>query len=133
MGDYICELVSSHGYGIGKLTKLYPELPAKETINRWRYRVPEFRVQYAQAKLIQADILAEECLEISDDDTHDSKMTMEGNEVFNAEFVARSRLRVDTRKWLAAKLLPRQYGQAAEEDKQNDKSVYVTIVDKMSE
>lgn len=134
MGDHICELVSSTGYGLLKLTKLYPELPDKVTINRWRYRVSSFRTQYALAKVEQADILAEECLEIADDDSCDTKIdAVSGNEVCNTEFIARSRLRIDTRKWLASKLLPRQYGQAAEEDKQTDKSIVVTIVDRLSE
>jgi hypothetical protein len=134
MGDHICELVSSTGHGLTKLCKLNPELPSKETIRRWRYRVPSFRVQYAQAKLTQADILAEECLDIADEDYGDTKINpVSGEEVCNTEFIARSRLRIDTRKWLAAKLLPRQYGQAAEEDKQNDKSIVVTIVDRLSE
>jgi hypothetical protein len=133
MGDYICELVSSHGYGLMKLCKLYPELPDKVTINRWRYRVQEFRIQYAQAKIIQADILAEECLEIADDDSNDTKLTHEGDEVCNTEFIARSRLRVDTRKWLASKLLPKQYGQQAEEQKGDNKSVIELLIDKLAE
>jgi hypothetical protein len=132
MGDYICELVSSTGYGLLKLTKLYPELPDKMTINRWRHRVPEFRAQYAQAKIEQADILAEECLEIADDDSNDIKITMEGNEVCNTEFIARSRLRVDTRKWLASKLLPKQYGQKVDEDANADKkSLIEALIDKL--
>lgn len=133
MGDHICELVSSTGYGLLKLTKLYPELPDKMTINRWRHRVPEFRAQYAMAKLEQADILAEECLEISDDDSFDIKLDKDGNEVCNTEFIARSRLRVDTRKWLASKLLPKQYGQHAEEQKTDDKSVIEMLIDKLAE
>lgn len=134
MGDYICELVASHGHGLMKLTKLYPELPNKTTINRWRYRVPEFRVQYAQAKIDQADILAEECLEIADDDSNDVKINPDtGDEYCNTEFIARSRLRVDTRKWLASKLLPKQYGQQAEEGKPADKSVVEMLIDKLAE
>jgi hypothetical protein len=133
MGDHICELVSSTGYGLLKLTKLYPELPDKMTINRWRHRVQEFRAQYAMAKLEQADILAEECLEISDDDSFDIKLDKDGNEVCNTEFIARSRLRVDTRKWLASKLLPKQYGQQAEEQKTEDKSVIEMLIDKLAE
>ena len=116
-----------------KLCKLYPELPDKVTINRWRYRVQEFRIQYAQAKIIQADILAEECLEIADDDSNDTKLTHEGDEVCNTEFIARSRLRVDTRKWLASKLLPKQYGQQAEEQKGDNKSVIELLIDKLAE
>ena len=129
MGDYICELVASTGHGLLKLTRLYPELPAKETINRWRYRVPEFRDQYAMAKVEQADRLAEECLDIADDDVSDTRINPEtGEEVCNTEFIARSRLRIDTRKWLAAKLLPKQYGAAAVDDK---KTVSESIVEKL--
>ena len=133
MGDHICELVSSTGYGLLKLTQLYPELPDKMTINRWRHRVSEFRAQYALAKLEQADILAEECLEIADDDSNDTKLTHEGFEVCNTEFIARARLRVDTRKWLASKLLPKQYGQHAEEEKAGGKSVIEILIDKLAE
>jgi len=131
MGDYICELVSSTGYGLLKLTQLYPELPDKMTINRWRHRLPDFRAQYAQAKIEQADILAEECLEIADDDSMDVKYDPKtGDELCNTEFIARSRLRVDTRKWLAAKLLPKQYGKAAEESTK-DKTLPETLIEKL--
>lgn len=133
MGDYICELVASTGHGLLKLTKLYPEIPAKETINRWRYRVPEFRVQYAQAKIEQADRLAEECLEIADDDSYDTKLTPEGFEICNTEFIARSRLRIDTRKWLASKLLPKQYGQQSEEEQKDKKALIEAFIDKLAE
>jgi hypothetical protein len=133
MGDHICELVSSTGYGLLKLTKLYPELPDKITINRWRHRVQEFRTQYALAKLEQADILAEECLEIADDDSFDVRTNEDGYDVCNTEFIARARLRVDTRKWLASKLLPKQYGQHAEEGKPLDKSVVEMLIDKLAE
>lgn len=135
MGDYICELVSSTGHGLLKLTQLYPELPDKVTINRWRHRLPSFRTQYAMAKLEQADILAEECLEIADDDSNDTKINPEtGEEVANTEFIARSRLRIDTRKWLAAKLLPRQYGKPAEEVEKNPedkKSLITELLDRL--
>lgn len=130
MGDHICELVASTGYGLLKLTQLYPELPPKETINRWRHRVPKFRIQYAQAKIEQADILAEECLEIADDNSQDINYDNEGNRIPNTEFIARSRLRIDTRKWLAAKLLPKQYGKAAEEIV-HEKSDGETLVEKL--
>ncbi len=129
MGDYICELVSSTGHGLLKLTQLYPELPDKMTINRWRHRLPDFRAQYAQSKIEQADILAEECLEIADDSSQDSCTDYEtGHEVCNTEYIARARLRIDTRKWLAAKLLPKQYGPLVVEDK---KTVSESIVEKL--
>lgn len=128
LADRICELVASTTMGLQKLCSLHPELPDKSNINRWRHRHPEFRAQYAQAKCEQADLLAEECLDIADDDTHDTKIDPEGFEGCNTEFIARSRLRIDTRKWLAAKLLPKQYGPVVAEDK---KTVSESVVEKL--
>jgi hypothetical protein len=110
MGDLICERIATHPLGLKRLCKKYDDMPAETTIQRWRYRVNGFRLQYAQAKMLQADVLAEECLDISDDTTQDIRVTEDGKTMIDGEFVARSRLRVDTRKWLASKLLPRQYG-----------------------
>lgn len=110
IGDIICERIATHSLGVKRLCAKYYDMPAETTIQRWRYRIPEFRLQYAQAKMIQADLLAEECLEIADDSSGDGRLTEDGKTMIDGEFVARSRLRVDTRKWLASKLLPRQYG-----------------------
>lgn len=110
IGDLICERIATHSLGLKRLCKKYEDMPAETTVQRWRYRVSGFRLQYAQAKMLQADLLAEECLDISDDSRQDIRVTEDGKTMIDGEFVARSRLRVDTRKWLASKLLPRQYG-----------------------
>lgn len=134
MGDRICELVSTHDCGLKRLCQMYPELPDKMTINRWRYRVESFRGQYALAKMQQADLLAEECLEIADDSSGDSRFDPEtGFEVCNAEYIARSRLRIDTRKWLAAKLLPKQYGQESAKLTEKAESLIEKVIDKLTE
>lgn len=134
LAELICERVATSTIGLARLCATYDDLPEKITINSWRKRYPEFSSQYAQSKLFQADLLAEECLEIADDDSFDTRVdAVSGNEVCNTEFIARSRLRIDTRKWLAAKLLPKQYGQMVEENNHNDKSIVVTIVDRLSE
>ncbi len=126
----ICERVATHTCGLERLCNSYEDLPVKSTVNLWRYRYPEFSTLYAQAKLVQADLLAEECLEIADDDSRDIKINPEtGDEYLNTEFVARSRLRIDTRKWLAMKLLPKQYGDNRKEEAQDgDKSVLEKII-----
>lgn len=118
----ICERVATHDLGLPRLCKKFDDMPDEETIRRWLYRHPEFRGKYAQAKIEQADFLAQQCLEIADDDSRDIKVNDEGYETFNAEFAARSRLRVDTRKWLASKLLPKQYGDAKELQDEKDKN-----------
>lgn len=132
LADLICELVSSNGCGLAKLTQMYPELPNKDTINVWRHRFPDFSVQYAQAKIRQADLLAEECLDIADDSFADTITNEDGFEICNTEYIARSRLRIDTRKWLASKLLPKQYGKAAEETETKDgKSIVEQLINKL--
>jgi hypothetical protein len=74
----------------------------------------EFRDQYARAREIQADYWAEEIIEIADDGTNDyiEKENKDGStyEAVNSEHINRSRLRVDTRKWLMARQAPKKYG-----------------------
>jgi hypothetical protein len=68
---------------------------------------------YARAKDNQADLLAEEILEIADDGSNDFMTIVKGDESYtveNKELVNRSRLRIDARKWYAAKLRPNKYG-----------------------
>ncbi len=89
-------------------------MPAKSTVMRWLASHAEFRDQYAGAREAQADYYAEEIIEISDDGSNDWMERKNGDgstdEVENKEVLARSRLRVDTRKWLMARMAPKKYG-----------------------
>lgn len=90
------------------------DLPDVMTVIRWLTReepaLVEFRLQYARAREVQADTLFEQCLDISDESKRDTYVDEDGNERTNHEVVNRSRLRVDTRKWMAGKLRPKVYG-----------------------
>lgn len=96
LGDRLCALIASTSLGLRSIIELEKDFPGESTIRSWRLHEPEFSAQYARAKLCQADILAEDCLQIADDST--------------IENVNVARLRIDTRKFLASKLLPKQYG-----------------------
>jgi hypothetical protein len=137
LASLICERVATSTFGLERLCAIHDDLPVKSTINLWRYRYSEFSTQYAQAKLKQADLLAEEMLDIADDGTNDwmESFGEDGDVVYklNGEHVQRSRLRIDTRKFLASKLLPKQYGQHAEEEKGDNKSVIEMLIDKLAE
>lgn len=57
---------------------------------------------------------AEEILEISDDGTNDWMKRKVGDEVIDVvdhEHIQRSKLRVDSRKWLMSKIAPKRYGE----------------------
>jgi hypothetical protein len=64
-----------------------------------------FREAYERALQHRADRLAEEILELADEDPPEG---LEGASL-NA-WVQNKRLRVDTRKWIASKLKPKTYG-----------------------
>jgi hypothetical protein len=110
---------------------MYDDMPDKSTVNLWRYKHPEFSACYAKAKLVQADLLAEEMMDIADDSSRDARLDSDGNELINSEFVARSRLKIDTRKFLATKLLPKQYGNHAAEDKSTSDTLVEKLIDKL--
>lgn len=92
------------------------DMPAMSTVFKWLRERPDFSEQYARAKAEAADALVEEILDIADDgsndwmEVHDKDGKAVGYKL-NGEHVQRSRLRVDTRKWIASKLKPRKYGE----------------------
>ena len=110
LASLICERIATHEMGLKRLCAMYDDMPNHMTIKRWRYRYPEFSAQYAQAKIDQIDVLINEIVDISDDTSNDEIINDKGQRSCNSEFIARSRLRVDTRKWLASKLVPKLYG-----------------------
>ena len=70
----------------------------------------EFSQQYASAREVQAEVWADEIVAIADDTTADLTTDKDGKEIVRHENIQRSRLRVDARKWIASKLLPKRYG-----------------------
>jgi hypothetical protein len=68
------------------------------------------RDRYARAREEQADKLFREIIEIADDASGDYVTTSDGKRIVDHENIQRSRLRVDARKWAAARLAPKKYG-----------------------
>jgi hypothetical protein len=113
IGDRICERLACGE----SLRSICAEqgMPSQSMVFRWLAQDAVFREQYTRAREAQADVLADETLDIADDGRNDwmEKFGKDGESVgwqLNGEAVARSRLRVDARKWFAAKLAPKKYG-----------------------
>ena len=98
------------------------DMPVKSTVMLWLIDGEHqfFSDQYAKARQIQAETLADELFDIADDGTNDwmKRTGKDGEEAYilNGEAVARSRLRVDTRKWFLSKVLPKFADKPAEAD-----------------
>ncbi len=92
-------------------------MPNIRSVMRWLGIHPEFSQQYARAREAQAESMFEEMLEIADDGSNDwmertGKDGETGDKVVDHEHVSRSKLRVDTRKWMLARMAPKKYGDA---------------------
>ena len=69
-----------------------------------------FGQRYARAKHLMALKWADELDEIAGDRRDDFKQDEDGKWKPDYEVIARSKLRIDTRKWVLAKMLPKVYG-----------------------
>lgn len=112
VADKICQQIATTSRGIRSICS-DEGMPVVSTVMKWLCDNKPFSEQYARAKEQQAEMLVEEMLEIADETSKDTIVTDKG-EIPNSEWIARSRLRVDSRKWLASKLLPKKYGDKME-------------------
>jgi len=86
------------------------DMPTAKTVVGWALdQKHPFCEQYAIARRIQAELMIDEIRSIADDSTQDYVLGPKGLQP-DTEHINRSRLRVDTRKWIACKVLPKIYG-----------------------
>jgi hypothetical protein len=134
LASEICELVACESKGLKTLCKQNSHWPDRVNIYRWMKKYPDFRIAYAQAKEFQIEALVDEILDIGDDASKDDliRVNKNGEEIktCNNEWVQRSRLKCDNRKWLAAKLCPRLYGDKFI-DKDSAESLISKVIDKL--
>jgi hypothetical protein len=114
--ELICERISISSDGLHKIcdeVKIHPS-----NFYRWISEDEKLRDRYAHARELQAELLADEIISIADDSSRDTKTIQskggEQIEIENTEWTNRSRLRVEARKWIAAKLKPKKYGDKVE-------------------
>ncbi len=98
-----------------------------KTIREW---IAQFDLspQYDLARSELHDFWADEILTISDDSSNDYIETETGQRP-NTELVARSRLRVDSRKWLLSKLASKKYGDKLELSGNAENPIHITATE----
>ena len=84
-------------------------MPSRSSVLLWLSESTSFSDRYAHAREAQADFLLDELVQIADDGRNDTYTSDDGRELTNQDVIARSRLRVDARKWVIAKLAPKKY------------------------
>jgi hypothetical protein len=93
-----------------------PGMPSASTIYSWIDKHAEFAVMYEAAMMARFDLTCEELLAIAKGEKEEVVTTTEEDgktttkTVSQVEPVDRSKVRVDTLKWIMTKRLPRIYG-----------------------
>ena len=117
----LCEKVSNSEWGIGYWCHKGRGLfPTGMTVRAWMDEDPELFAMFARAKSDQAEFMEETLNRIADEECVAPLYDLKGQPLRNSKGelilgtsavgVQQARLRIDTRKWLMAKLKPRKYG-----------------------
>lgn len=93
-------------------------MPHIDTIYEWMSKHPKFSEMYARAREEQADTLADQILEIADENPA-TVIKSDGDDTIvcvDSAAVAHQKNRIDARKWIAAKLKPKKYAERVQND-----------------
>ena len=90
-------------------------MPAQSTVYEWLLRHEEFAEQYARARDEQAETLADEIIQIADEQPEivvvtDKKTGAVIEHKLDGAFLQWQKNRIEARKWTAMKLKPKKYG-----------------------
>lgn len=103
-------------------------MPGVSTVYRWLDEQDSFRDKYARARQDQADTLADEIIRIADEPMLGETRTIKPDgtvEIKQGDMLEHRRLRVESRKWTAAKLKPKKYGDKTEVEHTGDLKIGV--------
>lgn len=87
-----------------------PDTPSADTFVKWCDNDAKFAERYTRATKMRAEIIFEDILNIADENYKDTYVDSEGLERTDHDVIQRSKLRVDARKWVLAKMHPTKYG-----------------------
>ena len=100
-------------------------MPEVRTISDWKSN-SAFSADFTRARDEGYDAIAQDCLEIADQTGRDTIIGENGDRP-DSEWIARSRLRVETRLKLLAKWCPKRYGERVEHEHSGEMDVKIII------
>src|SRR5882762_5965577 len=102
LASRICSRIATSSDGL-KAICAEDKMPNPDTIYLWMMKHKEFSEKYARARQDQAQLLADEIVEISDEREYVSIPTKNGSyDAIDRGATERNRLRLDARKWVAS-------------------------------
>ena len=113
LGDKVCAVLET-GKTLRAACRLLQaedeSFPTDTSVRRWASEHAEFASQYLRARELGYLAMADDIIEISEDGHNDTYLDEDGKPKTDWDVLGRSKLRVDTRKWLLSKCLPKIYG-----------------------
>lgn len=107
--DLICSIVSQ-GKTVAAAARMVG-VPVNTVFGWSRRDIDGFAERLEAAREDCIELMVDEIIEISDDARRDIEINNKtGNPSVNHEVVARSKLKIETRKWIAAMVKPNRYG-----------------------
>jgi hypothetical protein len=125
LSEVICERITA-GQTTSEVCR-DPAMPQWHVLAKWRREHEDFNRRYTIARQSCCELWADEIIEIADDARNDYIVRSDGRRVFDRESFERSRLRVDSRKWTASKVLRHVYGDKSEVDLRTPDGVNVKV------
>jgi len=116
IADEICAEIASSEKGLAHLCQYNPHWPTRQNIFVWLQNYPEFRDKYNNAKENQAEVMVDAM----------QSMVDEAHKIVNEETgkvkidIPLLKLKVDTMKWHASKLMPKKFGEAKVQELPNN-------------
>jgi hypothetical protein len=133
IADIICERLIE-GESLAEICR-DASMPKRFHVFNWLNEVSSFADEYARARILQADTYADQIKLIAEDGRRDYVQTADGRLVPDHDHISRSRLQVDTLKWIAARMVPKKYGDRVTTSLvgANDGPVEIRNVDELSD
>ena len=114
--DLICVMLSE-GMSLRQILKADTagKMPSQATVYNWLFNHPDFLKQYTRAREEQAETLADEIIDIADEQPEivavvDKTTGALIEHKLDGAFLQWQKNRIEARKWTASKLRPKKYG-----------------------
>ena len=117
--DAVCDAISTQPRGIGAILNGLGNPINPSTFYRWLQQDEELCKRYARARADQAQVMADEITQIADNTQEGVIVTEKADgsvETKRADMLEHRKLRIESRQWLAAKLLPKVYGERIQQE-----------------
>ena len=106
--EFVCSELAL-GKSLRSILDADDKLPSASTFLDWIGADSFLAEQYAHARQLAYELLADEIVAIADENYTTDEHGV--RERLSSEAIQRNRLRVDTRKWMLSKMLPKVYGE----------------------